>query len=813
MTLMLPCVVWSIDIKSDNPETKLNWIRDPSANLCGGYFFEPLLPKPSQARGTIVTSESVTGILGEKVHLLGKVKIYKDAKLLKADRADLYKDPKAKQIKKIVLSGHISFQQKDQFLLGEKAIFWNQLSQGVLEQAWYRFYRGKLGTVASTPQRQPLNYWGKAKKIDYLSQNYYRLHDASYAVCPPAHAFWKIEAKQLDLDRQEGLAYGKQTILKIKNIPVFYWPYFRYPIDHRRRTGFLLPVYSHSKSSGRDFAWPFYLNLAPNYDATITSHYLSLRGSLIELESRYLAKNATASLKMAYLPHDSEFLDYQRDLSDQSIAVRRWNHQRLGGRFQTKIQLGSDWQAMIDYQDVSDDYFYRDLSSVLLAGFPRHLMQNIALSYQAIALDASDFFQTTSAKLSFKKIRTLHPHDETAVPDQYGVLPNLLLQQALRWQGFEMDLNLQATEFRWPQHALVSRVNGRRVILMPSLRYVYRPTYGFFIPSVSGRFSYYRLQDPNRFLDLALHTVSDHPLLRVGYTTIDAGLYFDKELSPRYRQILTPRVMYVFIPYKNQSELPLFDTGLRQFSTNYLWQANRFSGQDRLGDTQHVTYGLSSKWWDQVLSQPILTVALGQHYYFKHRRLAFCYGPHCTAEGYLSRRTKTSPFISELTLRWSDNFATEVHYAWYHSPRYADATLFYQKGSDQQINLSYQYAKKTVMLDQRDQYHFQKTQSLNIASVWPVAKHWHALGGWRYNLREEHARAYFFGTEYNDCCWAIRVLGGRKLRYLDVAQKAHFDQTIYIQLLIKGLSVFGSNPGALMGGALPGYKNLFSEKI
>jgi LPS-assembly protein len=790
----------------------IKWQRDSLTDtLCEGYYKEPLLINHAHT-GTSVKSKRAEGVLNETMHLYGNVNVQRNGALLKADRAHFYRDPKTRELHKIELDGNVSVQKPGQWLSGKHALIWRNIDKGKLDDAWYRFAREDEAKVVGQERRwYGLTSWGHARSIEQLSENQYRMNDASYAACPPDRNIWSLQAKRLDIDRDKNEAYGYNTVLKVRDVPVFYWPYFSYPIDKRRKSGFLMPSYNATRRSGNDLSVPFYFNLAPNYDALITGHHLSLRGFLFEGHGRYLGRDSQSDLNLAFINHDERFASFLNRMEREGTRVNAHGSNRLGGRLFYQKRLSDTWKMNLDYSNVSDDYFYRDLSSNLVSGNQQHLLQKVDFNYAGFS--EADSQSESTFRATLQRYKTLHPHDEAAVLDQYGMLPQLDYQYRHTWSPIVFNMHSQATKFKWPNRDIVDRVDGERYVVEPSISYEYKPEYGFFIPTLHNRLAYYSLRNPDNFINANNLTVPDHPELNIPYVTADMGLYFDKTWTSRFTQTLIPRLFYVYIPNKQQETVPLFDTGLNNFSQSYLFNPNRFTGMDRLGDSHHLTYALSTEYKDLLMSRTFMTASIGQIHYFKDREQSFCYGRDCVGRQYLSPRATTSPLIAQYGFSWGDKFSTHMNYAWHHSPRYASADVNYRGKRNHLYSLNYNYAKANLSVDEQGNYTFTKLKNVKFAAAVPLTKSWHVLGSWGYNLTDDHAHTYFAGGEYESCCWAFRVVGGQKLLYLDTAQQAHFDRMIYIQLLIKGLSSFGDNPKALIASVLPGYQDQYSERF
>ncbi len=430
------------------------------------------------------------------------------------------------------------------------------------------------------------NARGSSERISFEGKNRVRLTKLHYTTCPESQEDWSLTLGDLQLDKSRNLGTARHAVLRFKRMPIFYWPYLRFPISEDRQTGFLMPELGRSDKLGTEFAWPFYWNIAPNYDATFAPQILSKRGLNARGEFRYLARQLDGQLNLAFLPDDDET-----------------GKDRYAGNYSHLQTLGPRWTANLAIEKVSDNNYLDDFGNELEITSLTHLKREADLRY------GGKIWDFRARALGFQTI------DETiATADRpYDQLPQLALSaRPLIRAGrlnpvFESELvNFQRDD----------SLTGRRLNLRAGFTLPFRNAYGFITPTLSAKHIGY---------DLDLLTAGDdRPDVTVGIFSLDSGLIFERDMrlrKGRYIQTLEPRLFYLRVPFEPQDGLPDFDTDLPDLTFANLFRENRFVGGDRVGDANQATLALTTRVIGADDGIERLGFSIGQIFFFDDREV------------------------------------------------------------------------------------------------------------------------------------------------------------------------------------------------
>ena len=413
----------------------------------------------------------------------------------------------------------------------------------------------------------------------------------TYTTCRPGNDDWRLEASKLTVDRRTGVGTVRHGTLRFGNLPVAYLPYGSFPIDGRRKSGFLVPSLGTSDGTGIEIETPYYFNLAPNYDATLTPRLLSKRGLMPGGQFRYLTETHRGELLAEILPNDR---DSSPSDPDTRGAVSYQHQGRLAPRLNTDINLNY----------VSDDNYLEDFGNNLDIASTRQLERRGDLRYRGedwSLLGRLQYYQTVD--------RNIANEDRP-----YSRLPQFLFLLDKPNQHFGLTYHLD-TEYDYFDHSDSNQVVGHRFALEPGISLPLRRSYGHLIPKLFAQYRYYDLNNSEE-------GQGDSPSLTIPTFSLDSGLVFERQ-TDWFRndstQTLEPRLFYLLTPYKNQDDLPVFDTSLVGFNFNSLFRENRFTGRDRIGDANQLTAALTSRTLSESTGTELLRASLGQIYYFRDR--------------------------------------------------------------------------------------------------------------------------------------------------------------------------------------------------
>ncbi|MDH3355398.1 MAG: LPS assembly protein LptD, partial [Chromatiales bacterium] len=393
---------------------------------------------------------------------------------------------------------------------------------------------------------------GSAEKITIIDRQHSELNTVSYSTCPPDNRAWEMSASSMKLDQQSNTGEAYNVTVKFKQIPFLYLPYINFPLKGRK-TGLLPPTFSSSERNGSDVTIPWYWNIAPEYDATITPRLIQKRGTMLMNEFRFLTPHSSGEVNIDYLPSD-------KLLNGDNRLFSRVNHR----------YSKDGWYSTINVNNISDNNYLNDLGSTIVDSSSVRLEQRIEYGYR---------------NATFNMKANLQSYQELTNAPIYQRLPQI----TLAWNPpsnskLKFSLNSEWTRFA---HVTDSVVTGNRLDIRPSVNYPIESAGGFLRPKMKLRHTRYQLNNSTASIQRTV------PIL-----SLDSGLFFDRDIklgNTPYQQTLEPRLFYLYTPYVDQSSYPNFDTSTIAFSWNQLFQDNRFTGADRQIDANQMSLGLSSR--------------------------------------------------------------------------------------------------------------------------------------------------------------------------------------------------------------------------
>lgn len=668
----------------------------------------------------------------------GDVAVRRQQRMLEADEVTYDEGSE-----ELTARGRVYFEQPRFRLTADHARFNLAREEGEMSGVGYRLTdRGARGKAARARLQDP--------QRSHLEQ-------VTYSTCAPGDDAWQLEAAQLDLDRETGTGVARDAKLRFKGVPFLYLPYASFPIDDRRKSGFLVPSIGSSERSGFDLATPYYFNIAPNMDATLTPRYLGRRGLLLGGEFRYLQPRHSGRIRAEVLPRDS------------AVAAGE-NSTRGAFSYQASGTPAPRWGFDVDLNYVSDDRYLDDLGNSLAVTSARQLERRGDLTYAGdgwTALARAQYFQTV----------------DPAIPDAdrpYIRLPQLLFDLDRPDQAGGLTYLLRAEYVNF-DHSNDTLVRGQRFDLAPALALPLVRPWGFLTPKATLHYTSYLLENQQPGWD-------DTPDRTLGTLSLDGGLFFERDTSwfdTAMVQTLEPRLFYLYTPYQDQSELPDFDTAMVEFSFASLFRENRFSGSDRIGDANQLTAALTTRTLSGETGQELFRASIGQIVYFRDR-LVQLPGIPVMDDG-------ASSLVGELAARMGDRWSSRASIQWNPykesgATEKAAVSLHYQDGDERIANLAYRLTDQ--VLEQTD-----------LSGRWPVTPQVSLVGRWTYSLRNRVTNLAFAGIEYDACCWRIRLVAQQLLTGID----AEPTNSVLIQFQLKGLASLGQRVDDYLEQNISGY--------
>ena len=590
---------------------------------------------------------------------------------------------------------------------------------------------------------------GEAVALEINQEGKLELDGVSYTTCPPESNDWIIEAKDIDLDTRNGVGTAKGVKLRFQDVPILYSPYFSFPIGDARKSGVLSPQFGTGGRSGNEIRLPYYWNIAPNYDATITPRLLTDRGMQIAAQFRYLTPTTDGSARVEYLSSDNMFND--------SRTMMELKHRTM---------FINGWRNRIGFREVSDSQYFEDLGGSLSLSSITHLDRNISFDHHT---DNLSFFG---------QIQDFQTLDDAILPDDepYRRVPQLVVRGRWpdRFLGMQLGLDGEVVNFDRDVG-----ITGWRVNMAPSIELpISRP--GWFItPSLSVDHTQYELND-------TLPDTDTSPRRTVPIASLDVGMVLERSLGDSFgNRIMTlePRMLYVHVPHREQDGLPVFDTITPDLNLISLYRKNRYLGVDRIADTDQVSIGITSRILDLSSGRELVTATIGQTRYLSDSGIFL--------PGESTAREATSDYIAEMRFGIFENLNFDFGYQWGEKDRgttQSQARLQYSPSSNKILNLAYRFRRDSI--EQGD-----------LSWSWPVASNWNFVGRYKFSFRDDEALEEVFGVEYESCCWGLRLVSRRHISTRDGTR----DSTIGLQLVLKGLSSVGTAADKMLERGILGY--------
>ena len=740
------------------------------AHCGGGYRLPPLLyPEDTDNDAMAVEGEAdiVQYQANGDIALEGEVILSQGNRTIRADRAVLDQDGQ-----RGLLDGGVRIREPDLVMYGAHAEVDLDQETALVQDAEF---------LLPVPELR-----GKAVSVARDEAGNVLLTRQVFTRCEPGNDSWRITARQVHLPDKAVFGTARHAVVRMKGVPVLYTPYIKFPVTDDRQSGFLFPNIQYSGEDGLDLSLPYYLNLAPNQDATLIPRIVGKRGYGLEAEYRHLSRRERTTLSGAMLPDDDlyngtlERDDWARQLAaggDVPATFKpadRWlfniDHQGRVGRFATHL----------DYSQASDRDYFRDLGSDLGESSRIALTQWGQISYRAGGLFMRLWGQ------GFQRLDEIRS-------SEYRRLPELEILYTGRGLG-PLEYSLWASGASFDRNAEglrgVNALTGERMHLEPRLVLPLRWPFGFLKASAAYRHTEYWLKSAAGPLD--------HASPRRGMATgsLDGGLVFERDLrwfDTPLVQTLEPRLYYLYQEYENQDDLPLFDAKALTASYLQLFRENRFSGLDRMGDANRLTLGVTTRFFGRDNGREFFRASIGQVLHFDDRRVTL------RGRSVPEDRHDTSAIAGEFAGRLAGRWKLAGSLVWDPNDNQIDeasGSLRYQVDNRRVINLGYRN-RLAQDIDQTE-----------LSFYWPVSPRYALFGRWNHDLVSGRIIEGIAGIEYNDCCWRVRLLARR---FLDQPAARSFedvdaDEGVFLQIVLKGLAGFGGRMESVLERGIRGYR-------
>ena len=719
--------------------------------------------EPNQLPVTI-NADNAKGDYPEDAVFTGNVDVQQGNSRLKADEMQLHQQQPEGQpepVRTVDALGNVHYDDNQVILKGPKA--WANLNTKDTN-VWNGDYQlvGRQGR-------------GTADLMKQRGENRYTILDnGTFTTCLPGSNTWSVVGSEVIQDREEQVAEIWNARFKLGPVPVFYSPYLQLPIGDKRRSGFLIPNARYSSKNYFEFTLPYYWNIAPNFDATITPHYMDKRGSIQwQNEFRYLTQAGMGLMEFDYLPSDDVFKEDYPTESDKHRWLFYWQHAGV---------MDQVWRFNVDYTKVSDPYYFNDFTSTYGSSTDGYATQKFSVGY------ALDNFDATVTTKQFQVFDAEHSNSYAAQPqldvnyyqNDVGPFDTRIYGQAVHFSNTNSDLP-EAT----------------RLHLEPTINLPLSNQWGSLNTEAKLLATHYQQTNLDYYNENALATngteLKDSVNRVMPQFKVDGKLVFERDMNwlAGYSQTLEPRAQYLYVPYRDQSHINNYDSSLLQFDYGGLFRDRTYGGLDRIASANQVTTGITSRVYDQE-SVERFNISVGQIYYFTESR---------TGDDKIKweedDQTGSVVWAGDTYWRMSERWGLRggVQYdTRLDNVANGNATLEYRRDEDRLLQLNYRYASEEYIQATLPNYAYAPQSKDGISQVgavasWPIVDRWSVVGAYYFDTKQNKAADQMLGLQYNSCCYAIRFGYERKLNGWGPAPtESVYDNVVGFNIELRGLS-------------------------
>ena len=604
----------------------------------------------------------------------------------------------------------------------------------------------------NTPSRFNKELRGTATKIFLEGEDKKKLENAKVTTCDAGQNEWFITSDETIIDQSSGNIKAKHATLTLKGVPIMYSPYVDFSTTSQRKSGWLLPTAGSTTTSGFETSIPYYFNLSPTHDATLTSRYMEKRGLQFDGEFRYLSKNYKGTSEIQYLNKDRD-----ADIDNRYLLDIKHQH-----------NFGNGFSGTVEYEKVksNDNNYFADMSTSIAVTSQVSLRQTAHLDYKKTD-DSSDIKGSLKVQ-EFQNLTSASP---------YELKPSFNLSYKKDWEDkADQSLFLQTgADFSYDQfdtgnNAAKNIATGSRIASTPSVSFPMEASFGFLKPKMIANLRHYDLDDASTSQkSLAIPTVS-----------LDSGLYLDRpfKLSGyNFTQTLEPRIFYTYTPYEDQSDIPYFDTSLNELNTTTIFQENQFSGKDRVMDTNAITTALTTRVIDDS-GYDWMLLTMGQRFYLSDRKVleedryansSYKGDKSDFLVGAQANLTKSLKITSDYEYNFSEDTTNKF-----------TAAARFRPEPGKVLNASY----RMVLNPSSGKY---DVKQYLLSGQWPLSSGWSALASYNYDIYERQDIESMVGAEYDAGCWSAQMMFHR----LQLATSETSTDTFFLMLEIGDLGSFG----------------------
>lgn len=698
---------------------------------------------------TNVSAEQMTGRPDREVILERDVEITRGETTVNADHATYWIEED-----EVEADGNVRMTRFGDRYTGDKMRLKMDTGEGYVENPTYHMRAN--------------NAHGTADRMDFESQERARVSSGTYSTCEGPDPDWYLKSDTMTFDKGLDTGTASSAVIYFKDVPIIGTPYISFPLSDERKSGFLPPSIGTSSRGGLEIMTPYYFNIAPNRDFTLSPRFIARRGVMLGGDARYLGEDYSGETKFEYLGNDRQTGTDRYSISTQHL-------QKLSPEASFRWNLNA----------ASDDDYPSDFSQNLATSTERLLLRDLSFSYKG------SFWTATARATNYQVLQD----PDAPITRPYDRLPQLTWNaKQYDVNGFDWATTVQATSFYHPD-----LVRGDRFVVNPSISYpIVRPGY-FLTPKVSLTATGYNLQDAGTLYD------SD-PGYAVPTFSLDTGLVFERDTNlfgNSMTQTLEPRLFYVKTPYRDQSRTPIFDTGEADLSFAQIFSENRFVGYDRISDADQLTAALVTRYLELDGAERV-RLAIGQRFYFEDQRV--------TLPNQVTSTDTKSDLLASAAVRFSDALSTEAtiqYSATQKDVTRANYTVSWRPEPKKVLNLSYRIDVPNEL------------RQIDVSGQWPIADRWYGVARVNYSLDNDYAERNavplnvppanglsegLLGLEYKADCWIFRIVAQRV-----PTSTGESNSSLFFQLELSGLAKLGSDPLSALRTSIPGYQPISNQ--
>ena len=704
-----------------------------------------------------LTADEVNGVSSQKANAAGAVVVERDDQVINAEEIQ-YDGTKNQAIS----PNAFKLRNRVANIVGERLEYDLAREVGQAERVRFEYDGSTLDDYHRISRFQ-----GAAQNMQMFGKNYYRLNDVMANTCDVGDDSWYIKASELDADREKNIGVARNARLVFKGVPILYSPWFDFPLNGRRKSGFLAPTFG-GGTEGFEAAIPYYFNLAPNYDATLTPHYYSRRGVAWGGDARYLFENFSGKLSGEWLPNDK--------LAKKDRRVTHFTHNHT---------LSGSLKMGVDYHQAADNNHYRDLGGRLDSAENVNLNRQVWLTHSGRLLGGA-----INSTLNVQRYQTLQDENHT-LTEPYRLVPQLSTQWTNNIDRAKVSVLGQLTRF---EHRTLQE--GTREVLYPSMRFDFSNQWGFIRPKLGVHATAYQLDDFQG--KKAYSSTRVLPIL-----SIDSGIELEREttlFNKSLKQTLEPRVFYTYIPTREQNNLPNFDSSENTFTYEQLFRENRFSGHDRINAANQISTALMTRFYESDTGQERFRAGIGQRFYLKHDDVDL-------AGSVQFRQENRSDVVALLGGHITDKFYVQGDWHYNEKQRNTESytsSVLYRHADNKRLSLRYGFDRNSAWYNNEKG----ELKFIDAGVQWPIYQGFSVIARQNYSLTHHKTLDSLAGFQYDaKCgCWNVKAVAQRYVTDVDKTKNAFF-----VQLQFRGLGGLGSSSDEELRRAIPGYRLIDKE--